>query len=73
MKSGPVLGTKLIMPISKTMTHEAKTRRRFRPTTSARAPDGTSARTMVAAHTALRMENWATVSPKSRNRMVKTG
>ncbi len=61
------------MAISRSIEPAAKTSNRRRPTISARAPDGTSAKTMVAAQTALRIENWATLSPKSRNMTVNTG
>jgi hypothetical protein len=40
---------------------------------SAKAPEGTSMATIVAAHTALRSVNWETVNPKSRKRIVKIG
>ena len=70
---GSAVGTKLIIPISIIIVNVAKTSSLFLPTISAKAPDGISARTMVAAHTAFKMENWATLRPKSRKRIVNTG
>ena len=70
---GFVLGTKLIIPTSIIMIKVANTKSCFLPTISASAPEGTSAMTMVAAHTALSMANCAILRPKSRNKMVNTG
>ena len=66
-------GARQRIAISTSMEKAANSSSRRRPTMSARAPEGTSAMTMVVAHTALRIENWATVSPKSKNKTVKIG
>ncbi len=44
-----------------------------RPRRSARAPEGTSAKRMVAAQMALRMTYWERVRPRSMKRMAMMG
>ena len=57
------MGANTIRAISTTIMIAAKTTNRLRPTISAKAPEGTSASTIVSAHTILRIANCSRVSP----------